>query len=250
MRKIFGIAVLAAMIVVGAYAVYRSAVYRQCATDTATQFNYQQQYGRYAALMIHIDCLGPFAHENHGPIVAVFTIVLAFSTILLWLSTRNAALAAKTAAEHIPLVERGYIIGGGPWPTDDPDYGAVSLGNYGKTPAILKKVEWAFCDKSIFPENGVVSKLLANKRFRKLLESKRISVKTLEKEDNIRPGAGPGAWVGTKFKFSDAAGKIFFGKFTYSILFDSDEHFSTFKLQMSADGRDSVGLPGSYSDWN
>jgi hypothetical protein len=105
-KTVFIISALAAMAVLCVYALYRSSVYQQCTADKATPSSY-------------VDCLGPFAHENHGAIVALFTIVLAVSTILLWLSTRDAAVAAKTAAEHIPIVERGYIIGGGPWPTAD-----------------------------------------------------------------------------------------------------------------------------------
>jgi hypothetical protein len=48
--------------------------------------------------------------EHHGEAVtALFTVVLAISTILLWASTRDAAIAAKAAAEALPIVERAYI---------------------------------------------------------------------------------------------------------------------------------------------
>jgi len=75
------------------------------------------------------------------------------------------------------------------------------------------------------------------------------SVHTFSKEDVLPAGAGPKAILETKFRLSEAAGKILFGKFTYAILFDKDEHFSTFKLKVGADGIQSDGLPGSYSDW-
>jgi hypothetical protein len=148
-RKIFGTATIVAMVVVGVYAVYRSSVYQQCTADKAKQASYQQEYERYATLMIHVDCLGPFAHETHGPIVAVFTIILAGSTILLWISTRDTAIAAKVAAEHIPRVERAYLF---LWKelkhkiTPNPLGGDIlevqfAFHNHGKTPAILRRIE-------------------------------------------------------------------------------------------------------------
>src|SRR5207249_9527867 len=96
--------------------------------------------------MIYIDCLGPFSHDNHGPITAAFTVILALSTIALRISTRDAALAAKAAAEHIPRVERGYIVGGGPTPIGN-GFACIDIVNYRKTAAILTKVEWGFCEE-------------------------------------------------------------------------------------------------------
>jgi hypothetical protein len=149
--KTIGVATLVLMLIVGAYAVYRSSVYQECTTDKAQQAGYQQEYERYATLMIHIDCLGPFAHENHGPIVAVFTIILALSTILLWFSTRDAAVAAKTAAEHIPAVERAYMFAGiGPPPhgmqiaSNGVPRIKLEIRNYGATPGVLKFVYVTF----------------------------------------------------------------------------------------------------------
>jgi hypothetical protein len=75
---------------------------------------------------------------------AIFTGVLSVSTILLWRSTRDAAIAARSAAEHIPKVERAYLFGG---PTNI--IGSVparrttfdfTIDNAGKTPGILKEV--------------------------------------------------------------------------------------------------------------
>jgi hypothetical protein len=110
--KIIAAAIFALMLIVAAYAVHRSSVYQECTAGKAEQASQQQQNEPRAQFIVYVDCLGPFAHENHGPIVAVFTIILAFSTIALWFSTRDAALAAKVAAEHIPRVERAYIHGG------------------------------------------------------------------------------------------------------------------------------------------
>jgi hypothetical protein len=41
--------------------------------------------------------------------IAAFTGILAISTIFLWRSTRDAAVAGRVAAEHIPRVERAYL---------------------------------------------------------------------------------------------------------------------------------------------
>jgi hypothetical protein len=132
-RKTLGAAMSALMLIVAAYAVYRSSVYQECTTNKS--------------FMTYVDCLGPFAHENHGPIVAVFTIILAFSTIALWISTRDAALAAKAAAEHIPRAERAFIHGGvhpdGRTLVGDGKKIRVrfSMANYGKTPGFIKSVK-------------------------------------------------------------------------------------------------------------
>src|SRR5262245_59125212 len=42
----------------------------------------------------------------------LITALLALSTLLLWFYTRRLANAAKTAAEHVPAVERAYVFGG------------------------------------------------------------------------------------------------------------------------------------------
>jgi hypothetical protein len=137
--------------VIAGFAVYRSSTYQECTADKGKQASYQQQYERYGPLMVYIDCLGPFSHENHSPITAAFTVILALSTIALWVSTRDSALAARAAAEHIPRVERAYIYGGfGPhsggrrYATDENgnDFivASVTMANYGKTPGFIKTI--------------------------------------------------------------------------------------------------------------
>src|SRR3954453_9014624 len=57
-------------------------------------------------------------------VLALFTGILGLSTVGLWIQTRKAADAPKTAAEHIPRVERAYMFGGpaenGTWFDDPP----------------------------------------------------------------------------------------------------------------------------------
>jgi hypothetical protein len=214
-----------------------------------------QSIGDFSTLMSKgRECLGRFLHDSAEEIIAIFTVVLAISTILLWFSTRAAVDAAKAAADHIPRVERAYIVGGGPIRRrgadgeflDPPELGWVSVGNYGKTPAILKKVEWGFCDEDIFPGGRPVSEILD----RHLLPKKvREAIRTQPREDVLRAGDGPKAVADSAFSLIEHNGQIFFGRFTYSILFDNRERFSTFKLKLAGPSG-SVGLPGSYMDWN
>jgi hypothetical protein len=50
-----------------------------------------------------------FLDKHNGGITALFTFVLAVSTIFLWRSTREAAIAANAAAQHTRTVERAYV---------------------------------------------------------------------------------------------------------------------------------------------
>ena len=79
---------------------------------------------------------------------ATFTGVLALSTIALWWSTRKLWRATRIAAEHIPHVERAYVSGGATGVVDSPQHFAVTVDNYGKTPAFIGTI-WA----NILPEN-------------------------------------------------------------------------------------------------
>src|SRR5215472_3735643 len=79
---------------------------------------------------------------------AVFTGVLAVSTIALWWSTRKLWRVTRIAAEHIPHVERAYVSGGATGVKNLPEQFAVTVDNYGKTPAFIGTI-WA----NIVPEN-------------------------------------------------------------------------------------------------
>jgi hypothetical protein len=79
---------------------------------------------------------------------AVFTGVLAVSTIALWWSTRKLWRVTRIAAEHIPHVERAYVSGGATGVENSPEHFAVTIDNYGKTPAFIGTI-WA----KIVPED-------------------------------------------------------------------------------------------------
>jgi hypothetical protein len=71
---------------------------------------------------------------------AVFTGVLAISTIALWWSTHKLWRVTRIAAEHIPNVERAYVSGGTPWTDDSLTELRLTINNYGKTPAFVGTV--------------------------------------------------------------------------------------------------------------
>src|SRR5215469_18787335 len=74
--------------------------------------------------------------------------VLAVSTIFLWWSTRRLWRVTRITAEHIPHVERAYVSGGAAGVDKSPEHFAVTVDNYGKTPAFIGTI-WA----NIVPEN-------------------------------------------------------------------------------------------------
>jgi hypothetical protein len=88
-------------------------------------------------------------------LLALFTGLLvavgAFQAYYLWgtvQATKDAALAAKIAADHIPRVERAYVHGG-PGKADIVKSAAVptilvmiTVNNYGKTPAFVNYICW------------------------------------------------------------------------------------------------------------
>jgi hypothetical protein len=79
---------------------------------------------------------------------ALFTAVLAVSTIFLWLATLRLMRVTRIEAEHIPRVERAYVSGGATGVMDSPQHFAVTVDNYGKTPAFIGTI-WA----NIVPED-------------------------------------------------------------------------------------------------
>lgn len=182
-------------------------------------------------------------------VLSISTIALVGSTIALWVATKDSARIAQAAVAHTRNVERGYIVGGGPAKLKDsngvrrPNLGGVSIGNYGKTPAILKSVDWGFADENAIPADAKISELFRSGFFAPG------SYETLPRVDVIRAGVDPTSLYGVEFTLSDKAGKIFFGRFVYEILFDNVERYSTFKLKITNGDGGSIGLPGSYSDW-
>jgi hypothetical protein len=105
-----------------------------------------------SVIITYAQCTGRFIDVHGAGITALFTIVLAASTILLWIVTNKAATAAQAAAEHIPTVEGAFVyvvmnsdlIGGrlnsiekGQFEEGPPEI-RINLKNFGKTPAFIE----------------------------------------------------------------------------------------------------------------
>ena len=104
-------------------------------------------------------CLGMYVIERNAGIIALFTVILAISTILLWVVTNKAAEAAKAAAEHIPRVERAFVFFDDASsdnitdPKGQPIIIKYSYRNCGRTTAILSRIQiGAKYFESGFPE--------------------------------------------------------------------------------------------------
>jgi hypothetical protein len=65
------------------------------------------------AFGVYRDCFGTFTHDNAEAIIAAFTIILALSTIFLWVATRDAARAgnrtAVVAEQALTKLERAFV---------------------------------------------------------------------------------------------------------------------------------------------
>jgi hypothetical protein len=141
-----------------------SPFFQSCISESDGNEGQQSAEKRYSSIgpvaVAYMRCSGRFLDSHGAGITALFTIILAVSTILLWFVTNKAAEAAKIAAEHIPRVERAYlfvtvkpvnlgvILTEYTKMTDDNlkeriDHNLViefSIENQGKTPAIIKSV--------------------------------------------------------------------------------------------------------------
>jgi hypothetical protein len=81
----------------------------------------------------HSDCTGHFIHENADAIIAVFTIFLVLSTILLWFATRD---SVRSAEETSRQVNRAYLACGGDFDKTTRFFN-LEVENNGQTPAFM-----------------------------------------------------------------------------------------------------------------
>jgi hypothetical protein len=89
---------------------------------------------------VFFHCEGEFLHSNSEAIIAIFTIVLAFSTIFLWIATSDVVSSAeKTSREqlaHGREINRAYLAGGGDFDKTTRIF-KLDVENNGKTPAFM-----------------------------------------------------------------------------------------------------------------
>jgi hypothetical protein len=87
MRKIIAGLIIFVLVVLAVGTLARSSVYQDCVSASKSA-------------SAHWDCLGPFTHENHGPITAIFTVLLGLATIFLWLATRDLVDNAERTSQR------------------------------------------------------------------------------------------------------------------------------------------------------
>jgi len=114
----------------------------------ATQGTLPKQITNF--FIIRKRCVGDYVQLYANGIIALFTVILAGSTIGLWGVTRIAANAAKTAAGALPNVERAYVFLAAEFqhsrkPNAIPGTGDIievrfALKNHGRTPAIMRQI--------------------------------------------------------------------------------------------------------------
>jgi hypothetical protein len=78
--------------------------FQECVKETyynpATE-NFEKSITSFsAAFGTHRDCFGNFTHDNAEAIIAAFTIILSFSTIFLWVATRDLVRGVENTAKQ------------------------------------------------------------------------------------------------------------------------------------------------------
>jgi hypothetical protein len=117
-------------------------------------------HGFLEGLNTYKGCIGHFSHENADPIIAGFTVVLAVSTILLWMATRSLYEAGERQlkhaerqfiATHRPRITVRFVQGPIHAMPDDKLAAIITFANVGQTNAEIV----AFgCDLGLRKEDG------------------------------------------------------------------------------------------------
>src|SRR5262249_18115990 len=89
---------------------------------------------------VFLHCEGEFLHGNSEAIIAIFTVVLALSTILLWMATSDVVNSAERTSreqlDHGREVNRAYLACGGDFDKATRVFN-LDVENNGKTPAFM-----------------------------------------------------------------------------------------------------------------
>ena len=102
MKKVFGsgsVWVTLVILVVTGLIVWTAPSFQTCIAKHDPQ-------GFWSGVGTYRECVGHFIHENADPIIAAFTVVLAISTVLLWMATRGLYEAGERQLAH---AERQFI---------------------------------------------------------------------------------------------------------------------------------------------
>lgn len=128
----------------------------------------QENCSSYSLPLFAAIQVSEFFDAHNGAFTALFTIILALSTIALWTSTKEAADAARDAAEALPALERAYLFiepeiafSTRSLKNDIPNIARFEnrawvqyqFVNHGKTPAIIVSLQVNFDLLSDAPDN-------------------------------------------------------------------------------------------------
>lgn len=235
------------------YAVYSSPTYQQCTTaKTHYPNNYSNQQQEKGSAVLQ--CLGVFIDQNQGAVnsistvlIAVFTVVLAWATIVL---TAMAVSQEKTSKMH----ERAYLIGGSllgtpkiilmgssageyryPIASDFHEPKRFVIYNYGRTPAYVISIEYGFYPYSSYKEGIKVSDIIDQKLLGNIVSKP-------EFPGNVIPPTGLEPFSIRQIekdrrKYID---QVFFGRIAYWDIF-GDTHHSTFQYWLKEDVSEPLG---------
>lgn len=140
---------------------------------------------------------------------------------------KRAAQAAGESAGYLRAAERAHVYGGFGERRDGRVF--PNLNNYGKTPAFVTRIAVGVAHLHSLPEQPQFS-------------------------DEIRPGfvLGPGAQSfgvqNVSATYDGSPGEVFYGRVWYRDMFDNEEHFSSFIIDLST-GLGVLQQPG-YWDWS
>lgn len=134
-----GIIISAALIAVCWWVLQGSISFQSCIQQNQKQSSDNQSENYISAFATsanaYRDCLGEFVHDRKDEILVAFTVILAFSTIFLWVATRDLVKGSeKTARRQL----RAYVfVGEAKFVTDEKvgSLAVLKIMNSGQTPA-------------------------------------------------------------------------------------------------------------------
>jgi len=183
---------------------------------------------------VFLHCEGEILHGNSEAIIAIFTIVLSLSTILLWMATSEVVSSAeRTSREqlsHDREINRAYLGGGGDCENvAGQRFFRFEVGNHGQTPAFLYAFDIHFDTlaavqkrlKPVTPRYPHVDQFPPGERHRR---------------------------IGSLVPIPRANDDIIYGAVWYRDIWHQP-HYYRFILQISADGHAHASVAGVHDDY-
>jgi hypothetical protein len=139
-----------ALVLVCWWALQGSQTFKTCIQQDPKQTSENQPENYFSTFVtradLYRDCLGDFVHDRKDEILVAFTVILAFSTIFLWVATRDLVSSAEKNTRsqlraYISVVNGDIGIVNGEGGTIGVR-AQIKIKNFGQTPA-HKSVAWA-----------------------------------------------------------------------------------------------------------